>query len=298
MVRDMPSTMEPMTAIQTLLIADGKDLDETVDRVRRVLAGRGAEIIELPPGSGDLPEDPAADIAIVIGGDGTLLRQARRLVDHDIPMVGINVGRLGFLAEFDAEGFERRAEEILCPDPLCHEAMLLETALHSSDGRVMHEGVVLNDCVVMSGPPFRLIEMCLSIDGNPGPVFTGDGLIVSTPTGSTAHNVSAGGPIVHAGLEAIVVTPLAAHSLAFRPIVLAANCALSIAFTRTNPGSSLVEDGVVARTLEVGDILHLRRHEKKVRFIMNRDSTYWQILQETLHWAVPPTYRDRTEGEG
>ena len=116
-------------------------------------------------------------------------------------------------------------------------------------------------------------------------------MIVATPTGSTAYNVSAGGPIVHPALEAIVITPLAAHSLAFRPILVRATCCLGIEVLHANPGTSLVQDGRVFTPLEAGMVVEIVRHERTASFVTNPETTYWRILQEKLRWAAPPVYR-------
>jgi NAD+ kinase len=147
--------------------------------------------------------------------------------------------------------------------------------------------------VITAGHPFRMIELNIAINGEPGPTLTGDGVIVSSPVGSTAYNVSAGGPIVHPRLEAMIITPIAAHSLAFRPIVLWAGGEVIVTIKRANEGTTLVLDGRVTVPLKVGQSVRVTKHPKKARFVANPSSTYWQILLEKMRWAAPPTYRDR-----
>jgi NAD+ kinase len=138
-----------------------------------------------------------------------------------------------------------------------------------------------------------MIEVALSINNKPGPILRGDGVIVATAVGSTAYNLSAGGPILHPTSDAFVITPLAAHSLAFRPIVLPAAFTLGIEIQRANEGTTFLHDGLRGATLRAGDRITIQRHAKKVRFITNPDTSYWDILHDKLRWAAPPNYRER-----
>jgi len=245
-----------------------------------------------------LPRDLDADLALAIGGDGTLISQARRLVDRNIPLIGVNVGRLGFLAEFNAQSLIQHADTIFNGNPPLASHMMLEVTRTGPDSAPpdlieSFPGLAINDCVITAGPPFSMIELRLTIDGVTGPTLAGDGVIVATPLGSTAHNISAGGPIVHPALEAVTITPLAAHSLAFRSIVISAECTLEIEILRANEGTALVKDGNVSSSLAAGDRITIRRHPRKVRFVTNPDTTFWRILLDKLRWAAPPNYRSR-----
>ncbi len=249
---------------------------------------------ELESTNAPLPDDLDVDVAVAVGGDGTLISQARRVVNRELPLVGVNVGRLGFLAEFTAASLVEHADLVFGPHPPVHEHMLLHSTVRTAGGEIAHEDVAVNDCVIGAGPPFHMIELRLTIDGTEGPTLTGDGVIVATPIGTTAYNVSAGGPIVHPTLEAMVITPLCAHSLAFRPIVLRGDGRLRIEVERTNVGTALVQDGQVVAALRPGDTVEIRKHDRKVTFVTNPDTTYWRIVQDKLRWAAPPRYR--TEG--
>jgi NAD+ kinase len=284
-----------MPQARAVLFADQSrpDVAETCSRVRQIIS-RHAEIVgELQPDGDELPDGVFADVAVVIGGDGTLIRQARRLTDRGMPIVGVNVGRLGFLAEFDTDNLARHAPQIFSPNAPIHEHMLLHSTVRDTDAHVSLEDIAVNDCVITAGEPYRMIELRLSIDGAVGPTLTGDGVIVATPIGSTAYNVSAGGPIVHPTLEAMVITPLGAHSLAFRPIVLRADCYLRIDLLRANRGTTLLHDGQPVASLRAGDSLELRQHDNKAQFVANPAESYWNILLDKLRWAAPPNYRDR-----
>ncbi|MHC5004232.1 MAG: NAD(+)/NADH kinase [Planctomycetota bacterium] len=263
-----------------------------MDEVRANI-GRHADIVaELEANGGPLPDDLDAQLAVVLGGDGTLISQARRVLDRDLPLVGVNFGRLGFLAEFDANTLHEHAETIFSDDPPILEHMVIGAEIMGPDGPV-GSGVALNECLITAGPPYRMIELRLSVNGSAGPMLSGDGLIVATPTGSTAYNVSAGGPIVHPALTAMIVTALAAHSLAFRPIVIPADSVLQVDVIRANPGTNVVFDGQVALPIEAGSRLHIHRHPRFARFVTNPTASYWGILIDKMRWAAPPTYRDR-----
>ena len=245
-------------------------------------------------------EAPPFDLAVVLGGDGTILGAARWLLEHERPIVGVNFGRLGFLAEFDWESFASHAPAIFGGTPAIRERMVLRTRTCSADGTTQSTGCAINDCVIAAGPPYRMIELHIRTEGasgtwfgDGGPDLTGDGVIISTPIGSTAYNVSAGGPIVHPDVDAIILTPNAAHSLAFRPIVLPGPSELTITVTRANEGTALVLDGQASHPLTRGDVVHIARHPLRARLVGNPSSSYWHTLLDKMRWAAPPTYRDR-----
>lgn len=284
------------TRPRVLLLANQSrpEVKALIDDVRRGISKHAEIVCELEASDQPLPKDLKADLAVVLGGDGTLLSQARRVADRQIPLVGVNLGRLGFLAEFDWQTLPQHATVVFGPKPPIHEHMILSTEVCDSSGACAHSDIAINDCVITAGPPFRMIELCLSVEGEAGPTLTGDGVIVSTPTGSTAYNVSAGGPIVHPSLQAMIITPIAAHSLAFRPIVVNAQRSdLSIEIVRGNPGTTLVLDGRVTVPLSVGQTVRVKRHPTPAKFVANPSSKYWDILLEKMRWAAPPTYRDR-----
>jgi NAD+ kinase len=284
---------ESKPRILLLVDPDRAAVAQRIDEVRAFLHRHADLAAELRADGDPLPRDLKADMAVALGGDGTLLSQARRLVDAGIPLVGVNFGRLGFLAEFDWQSLQQHAAVIFSGRAPLRERMILCASVHDESNRRLHEGMAINDAVVTAGPPFRMIELRLSVDGSEGPDFSGDGLIVATPLGSTAYNVSAGGPIVDPRVDAIIITPLAAHSLAFRPCVLGAECEARISLARANEGTTLVLDGQVSVPLKVGQSVSIRRDQRRVRFIGNPSGSYWRILLDKMRWAAPPTYRDR-----
>ncbi|MHC5023481.1 MAG: NAD(+)/NADH kinase [Planctomycetota bacterium] len=269
------------------------DVAEVLESLRPEVQERAEVVAELEADGDPLPDDLEADLAIAIGGDGTLISQARRLIDRQIPLIGVNVGHLGFLAEFDAQSLIECAAIIFGPDPPVHQHLVLQAAVRDAGGKTLTEGLAVNDCVISAGRPFRMIELSMSVDHAEGPMLTGDGVIVATPTGSTAYNVSAGGPIVHRSVDAMVITPLAAHSLAFRPIVVGADSTLEIDIVRANPGTTTVLDGQESMPLAAGQRVIVQPYVRKARFVTNPVTSYWRILLDKMRWAAPPTYRER-----
>ena len=269
------------------------EISRLINDLRQLIEKHAQIIGECEPDDQPIKNAHEFDLAVVLGGDGTLLSQARRVINCGLPLVGVNFGRLGFLAEFDAQSLEQHAKVVFGPNPPIGEQLILTAEVCDSSGRCLQQDVAINDCVISAGHPFRMIELHLSVDNDQGPSLTGDGVIIATPVGSTAYNVSAGGPIVSPDLDAMIITPIAAHSLAFRPIVVNASASIEIDILRCNEGTTLVLDGRVTVPLKVGQTVRVKRHARRARFVTNPSSTYWRILLEKMRWAAPPTYRDR-----
>lgn len=274
-------------------IAIGRNRDgrpTIVDDVRAIVARHADIVAEFAV---DAPHDPAIpfDRLVSVGGDGTLIAQCRRLAGTGVPVVGVNNGRLGFLAEFDLHSLDLHAASIFGASPLVRHRMLLEVRVVARDGTLSASHVAMNDAVVTAGPPYHMIELRLGLNGEDGPVIDGDGCIVSTPVGSTAYNASAGGPVVHPDTEVLIVTPEAAHSLAFRPVVVPSHTDVRLDVMRANPGTSLLCDGIPVESLKVGDTVVVSRHHHMARLIANPDCSYLHTLSQKLRWAAPPDYR-------
>lgn len=253
-----------------------------------------------PLRTNDLPKG-TPDRIIVVGGDGTLLAQARRAVDLGVPLIGVNVGRLGFLADFSCQDIEQHVEGLFSDETLTIvERMMLEVSVSPGADRPPGSScpsgcLALNDAALLAGPPFRMIELACHIDGAVGPTVRGDGLIISTPTGSTGYGVSAGGPILEPAVHAMVVTPLAGHTLSFRPLVVPPDAVINIDVVQANTpsedsctGSTLMLDGQVQLPLYEGDRVAIRRYPKSLRLMRHPKRTFWNTLSQKMHWALSP----------
>lgn len=281
-----------MTRTVLLAARSRPGTEEVLERVRAIVRAHGTIAGEFDVND-RLPTLLQADRAVVVGGDGTIMAALRQLVDRAIPVVGVNTGRLGFLAEFDAASLATHAAAIFGPEPSVRQRMVLTVLVLGAGGAVRYEGLAVNDCVITAGPPFRMIELALRFGEETGPEFQEDGIIVATPVGSTAYNVSAGGPIVHPDVEAIIVTPSAAHSLAFRPVVLPSHVDVSARVVRANDGTTLVLDGHINVGLHLGDLVVAGRHHAMARIVARPEAGYWETLVDKMRWAASPNYRLR-----
>jgi NAD+ kinase len=239
------------------------------------------------------------DFAIVFGGDGSIISAARQLSQGSVPVIGVNLGKLGFLAEFSAGELVELFDTVVSDKSLIEKRMLLGCRVSdpASPGQSPAEGgtekfrsTAVNDVYVTAGPPFRMIELRLAVDGQRVASGVCDGLIVSTPTGSTAYNLSAGGPILAGSMEAMVITPICPHSLSFRPIVIGAESVVEIRFERINEGTTVSVDGQVSRRLLVDDVVTVSREKSRFLVVSNPLRTRWQTLASKLGWAERPKY--------
>jgi len=280
------------------------DLRLFLDRWEAVIVGEyvgvtGESLLDNQPDIRTaLKTDPrvrSADLVIVLGGDGTILGQARRFAGTNIPLLGINLGNLGFLAEFDLPALRRQAATIFGDQQIkVLKRSMVEAIVFDRDANMddldaarFHE-LALNECVITNGPPFRMIEMALEIDHQLTPAVQGDGMIFSSPTGSTGYNVSAGGPIVSPHLDCLVITPISVHSLAFRPIVVSPSCSIVVHLNAANQGTTLMLDGQKFSPLKTGDRIMIRQSTDSTHFITNPVGNYWRTLVQKLHWGVKP----------
>lgn len=276
---------------------------EAMGRLHPWLEQRAQIVAEPQIDEDDAAKMPGADLAIVLGGDGTLLYQARRMVDVDLPILGVNFGKVGFLAEFNLEDVIEHWDRIVAGKCRMSQRMLMDVAVYPSGApqwgagdepmpQPLFRSVALNDAVITSGPPFRMVEIELAIEprvtGSSAATLTGDGIIISTPSGSTAYNLNAGGPIVSPGLDAFCVSALAPQSIAFRPIVLNASCELWLTMQRVNEGTQLVLDGQESCHLDVGQQVMICKHPHNITLVHNPKMNYWNLLSRKMHWAVRP----------
>jgi NAD+ kinase len=211
-----------------------------------------------------------ADLLIVVGGDGTLLKAAHVVAARPIPLVGVNLGRLGFLADITPEQVQDEIRAMLEGEFSTEERLLLEAAA-TRDGKTEARVPALNDVVVHKSDGGRLIEFETWVDGHFLCAYRADGIVVATPTGSTAYALSGGGPIVHPAMDAIALVPICPHTLGDRPIVVAGSSVIEIRIGDTHGGRAQVTwDGQHAEMLETGERVQVRRAERRLSFILPR----------------------------
>jgi len=231
------------------------------------------------------------DFAVVFGGDGAIISAARYLRHTDVPMIGVNFGKLGYLAEFSVAELMEQFEDIVLAKTPVEKRMLLLARVFSG-GREIFVSTAVNDVFVTAGEPFRAIDLKISVDSEKVAGCVSDGLIVSTPTGSTAYNLSCGGPILSGQLEAFVITPISPHSLSFRPIVIKDTSIVEVRGIRVNEGTTVSMDGQVSCRLLEGQIVRIERHKGDFLIVNNPRRTQWQTLAKKLRWAAPPKYKE------
>jgi len=222
-----------------------------------------------------------ADLAIVMGGDGTMLSVARSLIDADVPLVGINRGRFGFLTDLRAEDMLVEVDRILAGEFIKEPRMLLATDV-IRQGEIHHSNYALNDVVIKSG--LRLIELEVSIDEKFVHKQRSDGLILTTPTGTTAYALSAGGPILHPNLEAITLVPICPHTLSNRPIAVNSTSKIEVNLVHFDE-AQISFDGQYQVTLEMGDTIVVKRAEKTISLLHPSDYCYFDMLRNKLNWG-------------
>lgn len=229
------------------------------------------------------------DVLLVLGGDGTMLAAVRNLGRNQIPIVGVNLGKLGFLAEFTIEQLEREGGFLFESGELpITRRVMLNVRFESADQARSCESLAVNDCVVFAGPPFRMIELSVEVDQEAVAEVRGDGLIVATASGSTAHNLSAGGPILEPGAPSLLLTPICAHALTFRPLALGAERTIVVRVNRANDGTTLTIDGHAARPFRPGDRLTLTRFPADFMLVRNPRRSIWYSLRRKLMWGQSP----------
>jgi NAD+ kinase len=225
-----------------------------------------------------------ADMVIVLGGDGTLIRASRELKSRAIPILGINLGSLGFLTEIPVADLFTALDDVLEGRFRVDSRMKLSCRLYRG-GNVLLEDEVLNDVVINKGALARIADHETRIDGQKVVTYKSDGVILATPTGSTAYSLSAGGPIVHPSVDCIVMTPICPHALTQRPLVLPGSHTVSIRLASHSEDVFLTIDGQSGHPLKCDDILEVRRSANRVLLVRNPKMGYFAILREKLHWG-------------
>jgi NAD+ kinase len=228
-----------------------------------------------------------ADVAVVLGGDGTVLHAARRMEDNPIPVLGVNAGRLGFLADLTPVAFRQRLEDLAARRFTVENLMTFSCTLTPQSGPTRtFRG--LNDAVIRAAPVFHLVDIDLSIDGESMMTYRGDGLIIATPVGSTAHSLSAGGPILPPNAHMFVITPICPHALTLRPLVDSAHKVYEIVHRGEGLSTMLVIDGQVQIPLRCGDQVSIRRGKTPFPMVRLPGHSFYGTLRDKLGWGAMP----------
>lgn len=224
------------------------------------------------------------DMAVVLGGDGTMLAASSLVADEGVPVLGINLGRLGFLTPFDLDQAEAAIAAALAGDLGTSERMRLAVT-YTPDGEAPVTRTGLNDAVIHQGSMARLIEVEVRLDGELVSYYRADGLIVATPTGSTAYNLAAGGPVIMAGQRAMVLTPICPHSLTNRPLVVPGSSSVTMTLHNESLGVVLTVDGQWAHSFLPSDHIEIAAAERPL-VVFDSEKRYFDILREKLHWGA------------
>jgi NAD+ kinase len=270
-----PNMKPTLTQLVAWLREQGKDV--ILDPKAAALIGKSASRYQ-----GRIADK--ADMVIVLGGDGTMLNAARLVEERSVPILGINMGGLGFLTEVGGEDLYKTLERVFAKEYTLEERLMLRTHLDRRGKRIV-QATVLNDVVVTKGELSRMIAMTIAIDGQFVTSLRGDGLILSTPTGSTAYSMSAGGPIVTPSVNALVITPICPHTLTHRPLLVPSTATLAITLTSHDKGAMATFDGQVGVAMTEGDTVAITPSRHKTKLIRLPERTYYDVLRRKLKWG-------------
>ncbi len=288
----MPSAFRRVALIGKL---NSPDIAASLQALRALLERRGCEVLlerdtaaslgERIPGAGYETIGRDADLAVVVGGDGTMLSAARNLVQHRIPLTGINQGRVGFMTDIALSDMEASIDAILDGRFSIEERALLDAEIRRGSDVVLRT-LALNEAVVGKGSQGRLIEFEVSLDGEYVYSLRADGVIIATPTGSTAYALSAQGPILHPAVPALALVPLNPHTLSARPVSVSDRTVIEILLVRAIDARAHF-DGYALADMAQGDRLVLRRSAETIRFVHPPGYSYFVMLREKLRWSDP-----------
>ena len=263
--------------------SDRPDLAKEAQRILPLVCRHAdAEWAELTAG-GDLSQ-AEFDLAMVFGGDGSILRTVRQMARRQRPVVGVNLGKLGFLADLSPDALCAQLPSICRGELSAIEHLMFECQFRRGQ-EVLWTELGLNEVAVFSGPPFSIVDIQLYVDAELVTTYSCDGLIVSTPVGSTAHSLSAGGPILRKDLQAFVISPISPHTLTNRPVVDSAERIYELVVPAPHAGTSVVVDGTVLSHLTSEDRVRIYRSEARFKLLSVPGHTYYRTLREKLGWG-------------
>jgi len=282
--------------MRVLLVGDASypKVRRGLDELEPWLAERTELVGRVDTRDGIFPEG-ALDLAVILGGDGAILGAATRLGAREVPVIGIRTGHFGFLAELEPITCKSYLTRILAGEGHVVERMTLSLEVRRGGRPVVLDHAV-NDAVVTAAEPARMVGLDLQVDGEHVATYRGDGLVLATPVGSTAHSLAAGGPVVEPSSEALLVTPLASHTLASRPLVLGANRRLLVRPSRNRPSAAAVAvDGQRTYAVQPEDSVHVARSDRPLRIMTIVERSFFETLRRKFHWSGSVTIE--REGE-
>ncbi len=277
--------LEPASAVLAQLQRDG----------RRVLVAREDDVPAALGAAEQVAESElaeASDLIIAVGGDGTMLYALRVVAHHGVPLIGINRGRLGFLTDISPEDMAGHLEAILAGRYLAEPRLLLKASITTADGRQIGPALALNEVVLTKHLTGHMLDVVTWINGTYLNTHGGDGLIVATPTGSTAYALSCGGPIMQPDVDALLMVPICPHTLSDRPLVLPASSRIETCIEqRLDTRAQVICDGELLGDLNAGDRLYVRAADEKATLLHPQDHNFYEILRSKLHWGHDGRWR-------
>jgi NAD+ kinase len=238
-----------------------------------------------------VPQDELAtqvDLIVSMGGDGTLLATGRSVGAHGTPILGVNLGSLGFLTSRTPDQIVSSLDAVVAGDYKLVERMLLKALVSGKE--ITDSFTALNDIVLDNGPTSRVLDINLRVNGEDVVTYKADGLVIATPTGSTAYSLAVGGPIMHPKMEAMIAAPIAAFSLTTRPMIFSGEDILELRILSRGRVANLTLDGQIVVGVHEGEPVTIKKADFKLKFVTFQDSSYYKLLKNKLHWGVPPDY--------
>ena len=283
-----------------------KGVTETINSMRDWLSSQVEILREIPLEtlrhdtkqncSAEIPEKfeaiQDAKLCLVFGGDGTLLATARALGKLKIPLLGVNMGKLGYLAEYSEEGLRDNLANVLADKVKIQKRMMMNVKIRSAMGDTIFQSLAANEIAISAGHPFRMIDLRVDQGNLQVARYLGDGIILSTPTGSTGYNMAAGGPILQPTLRAFILTPIAPHSLSLRPMVLEPDLPIKIVPSSLNIGTSIIVDGQLPHKLCEGETIEITPAKCSMQLYPHPNRAWFKILSTKLQYGVSPHHQN------
>ncbi|MCO6459545.1 MAG: NAD(+)/NADH kinase [Pirellulaceae bacterium] len=289
---DCPWRGPPARRPRVLLLGSGdrENVPAAAERMRPLIERYADLVLEDLRYAEDLGRIEA-DLAIVLGGDGSILRAASQMANHQIPVLGVNLGKLGFLADLSPEELVEVIPRVCAGDCQVVEHLMFRCRVFRGSQAITDQ-LGLNEMAVLAGPPFSLLNLDLYVDSELATTYSCDGLIISTPVGSTAHSLSAGGPILRKNLQAFVILPISPHSITVRPVVDTADRTYEVVARCPHEATSVVVDGRVLCRLAADDRVRVERAEPRFKLVQVPGHSYYRTLREKLDWGGRMRTRD------